>query len=123
MDLDKIYFLLESKENNNKEIFKVYTKLVSKLGINNAVFFTQILDSLYQLIEDKAIKENESFYINLKDIHDYTKLNMDTIKKSLKEIEKIELYKILNVDTSEYEEEVLINLNLEKIYELLSWRG
>jgi len=31
-----------------------------------------------------------------------------------------ELYKILNVDTSEYEEEVLINLNLEKIYELLS---
>lgn len=48
---------------------------------------------------------------------------MDTIKKSLKEIEKIELYKILNVDTSEYEEEVLINLNLEKIYELLSWRG
>lgn len=123
MDLDKIYFLLESKENNNKEIFKVYTKLVSKLGINNAVFFTQILDSLYQLIEDEAIKENESFYINLKDIHDYTKLNMDTIKKSLKEIEKIELYKILNVDTSEYEEEVLINLNLEKIYELLSWRG
>lgn len=123
MDLDKIYFLLESKENNNKEIFKVYTKLVSKLGINNAVFFTQILDSLYQLIEDKAIKENESFYINLKDIHDYSKLNMDTIKKSLKEIEKIELYKILNVDTSEYEEEVLINLNLEKIYELLSWRG
>ena len=123
MDLDKIYFLLESKENNNKEIFKVYTKLVSKLGINNAVFFTQILDSLYQLIEDEAIKENGSFYINLKDIHDYTKLNMDTIKKSLKEIEKIELYKILNVDTSEYEEEVLINLNLEKIYELLSWRG
>lgn len=123
MDLDKIYFLLESKENNNKEIFKVYTKLVSKLGINNAVFFTQILDSLYQLIEDEAIKENESFYINLKDIHDYTKLNMDTIKKSLKEIEKIELYKILNVDTSEYEEEVLIDLNLEKIYELLSWRG
>ena len=123
MDLDKIYFLLESKENNNKEIFKVYTKLVSKLGINNAVFFTQILDSLYQLIEDEAIKENESFYINLKDIHDYTKLNMDTIKKSLKEIEKIELYKILNVNTSEYEEEVLINLNLEKIYELLSWRG
>lgn len=122
MDLDKIYFLLESKENNNKEIFKVYTKLVSKLGINNAVFFTQILDSLYQLIEDESIKENESFYINLKDIHDYTKLNMDTIKKSLKEIEKIELYKILNVDTSEYEEEVLINLNLEKIYELLSWR-
>lgn len=120
MDLDKIYFLLESKENNNKEIFKVYTKLVSKLGINNAVFFTQILDSLYQLIEDEAIKENESFYINLKNIHDYTKLNMDTIKKSLKEIEKIELYKILNVDTSEYEEEVLINLNLEKIYELLS---
>lgn len=123
MDLDKIYFLLESKENNNKEIFKVYTKLVSKLGINNAVFFTQILDSLYQLIENEAIKENESFYINLKDIHDYTKLNMDTIKKSLKEIEKIELYKILNVDTSKYEEEVLINLNLEKIYELLSWRG
>ena len=123
MDLDKIYFLLESKENNNKEIFKVYTKLVSKLGIDNAVFFTQILDSLYQLIEDEAIKENESFYINLKDIHDYTKLNMDTIKKSLKEIEKIELYKILNVDTSEYEEEVLIDLNLEKIYELLSWRG
>ena len=122
MDFDKIYFLLESKENNNKEIFKVYTKLVSKLGINNAVFFTQILDSLYQLIEDESIKENESFYINLKDIHDYTKLNMDTIKKSLKEIEKIELYKILNVDTSEYEEEVLINLNLEKIYELLSWR-
>ena len=35
MDLDKIYFLLESKENNNKEIFKVYTKLVSKLGIWN----------------------------------------------------------------------------------------
>ena len=123
MDLDKIYFLLESKENNNKEIFKVYTKLVSKLGINNAVFFTQLLDSLYQLIEDEAIKENESFYMDLEDIHDYTKLNMDTIKKSLKEIEKIELYKILNVDTSEYEEEVLINLNLEKIYELLSWRG
>ena len=83
MDLDKIYFLLESKENNNKEIFKVYTKLVSKLGINNAVFFTQILDSLYQLIEDEAIKENESFYINLKDIHDYTTQTMnDTIEQN-----------------------------------------
>ena len=81
MDLDKIYFLLESKENNNKEIFKVYTKLVSKLGINNAVFFTQILDSLYQLIEDEAIKENESFYINLKDIKDLEEICINIRQK------------------------------------------